>query len=236
MNFFKCQSSLTPLLNGLLLCLLMFAFLVQGMAHVGQKCFLSNFCRGKNTYCDNDSICRCLPDFPVLVSPHNCRKPRKYGAKCEFPEECSYHDKNSYCTQWPYRSICECLNDYIYNKEKEICVKVMSTREDRQSLVLPTILGISLAAACIMCCCLALWQFCLSRQSREDNRFLRRFRRNRQENTTNENERDVPSRYDDALPPYEMIIRENQMHSSVDELPPSYNEVMKQVEMEIKPK
>lgn len=235
MNFSTCQSA-SLFFQTLLFSLLVFAVFVQeGVSHIGQKCdSIFSFCRAKNSYCDDLNICRCLPEYPVNVTLHDCRKPRKYGTRCEYPEECSYHDNHSYCTQLPYRSICECLHDYIYSKEKEKCIKIQSTTGERQSLILPTILGISLAAACVMCCCLALWHFCQSRQPGEENRFLRRLSRNRQ-NNLNEN-RDVPSHYGDTLPPYEMIIRENELQAAVDELPPSYDDVVKQMELEIKQK
>ncbi|KFM81697.1 hypothetical protein X975_10366, partial [Stegodyphus mimosarum] len=50
----------------LLLIVLFFNSLPKGLSHVGQPCnAIFRICLASHSYCDDDNICRCKPDYPV---------------------------------------------------------------------------------------------------------------------------------------------------------------------------
>lgn len=149
----------------LLIFLFLASLIIGGRNQVGQPCKkllqgVIKICLARHSYCDENDICRCEPGYPVNISFSSCRKGRKYAEKCEFTEECYYYDPNSYCSQLPYRSTCECHNGFLYNESKKICIKVGGETPKPTNLVFPTAIGLSLAFASIICCCLVLWHVC----------------------------------------------------------------------------
>lgn len=144
--------------------LIIASLFIGGLNHVGQPCNrLIRLCLALNSYCDENNICRCKPDYPVNISLHSCRQGRSYSEKCDYTEECFYYDPNSYCSQLPYRSTCECHSGFLYNDLKKICVKIGGDNPKPANLVFPTAIGLSLAFASIICCCLVLWHVCKRR-------------------------------------------------------------------------
>lgn len=205
-------------------------------AHIGEPCRLLvlGFCFSSNSYCDQAGICRCKPEFPVNVSPHNCRKARQYGEKCSYSEECTYYDPNSYCTQLPYRSTCECHDEFRYDRAQKMCARI-SDQSDGPNMLLPTAVGVSLAMSTILCCCLAAWHVCRKRSNglwtQSCSRFVRS-RANSIPNTQSGSGDDCPGvllQAQDPLPTYEVAVSlqsQDDDQNSADELPPSYDDVM----------
>lgn len=54
---------------------------------------------------------------------HFCFLGKHYNEKCDYTEECSFFDPNSYCSQLPYRSTCECHTGFQYDEIKKVCDK-----------------------------------------------------------------------------------------------------------------
>ncbi|XP_076366519.1 uncharacterized protein LOC143255162 [Tachypleus tridentatus] len=198
-----------------------FCQIKDGVSHIGEKCFLSTFCRASNSYCDKEGICRCKPDYPIQVDPHKCKQGRRYGQKCEYTEECTYYDENSYCTQLPYRSNCECYIDFFFDPDKKLCLKFPEHEDSNRRLMLPTAVGFSLAFASVLCCCLALVHV-FRRRNMQRNCFSW-FQRNRTSSVQTEDQTTrLPTRVDN-LPSYEAVVSED----NVEEPPPVYEEAIK---------
>lgn len=224
-----CWSNFTTIVvkSLILFYLICILCLSEGLSHVGEKCLLYIFCKASNSYCDSSGICRCKAEYPVNVTPHDCRRGRRYGHKCQFSEECTYFDPNAYCTQMPYRSVCDCHPDLVYSEEKKLCVEVIPWKNNTQGVLLPSILGISLGIASLLCCCLAGWHCCQKHRFGGESSVFRHLTIRSRSNGNEGSRRSAQAPLSDALPPYEMIIRENDSHY-VDELPPTYEEVIKQ--------
>lgn len=193
----------------------------DGVSHVGESCILSVFCRGSNVHCER-GICRCKADYPIQVDSHKCKQGKKQGERCEYTEECTYYDDNAYCTQLPYRSTCECHTDYIYDASKGLCVKISETRNESSNLVLPTAVGLSLAFASVVCCCLALVHMC-RRQNSEGSGILW-FQGNRTNVAQTEEQHNTQLRAVDSLPSYDTVVH---VENAPEEPPPSYEEAVK---------
>ncbi|XP_013781733.2 uncharacterized protein LOC106466033 isoform X2 [Limulus polyphemus] len=194
-----------------------------GVSHIGEKCFLSAFCRASNSYCDKEGICRCNPDYPIEVDRHKCKQGSRYGQKCEYTEQCTYYDLNSYCTQLPYRSNCECHIDFFYDPDKKLCLKFPEHGDHNQKLMLPTAVGISLALASVLCCCLALVH--MYRRQNVERNYFSWFRINRTSSVQREEDQTtrLPTRVDN-LPSYESVVSVEDNH---EEPPPVYEEAIK---------
>lgn len=82
-------------------------------AHIGQPCALFDLCWPPNIhiYCDVDKICRCRPETPVIVGPHQCKRNKSHGDKCSSDQECIYSDNYSFCES----NLCNCIANYTYD-------------------------------------------------------------------------------------------------------------------------
>jgi len=92
--------------------------------HIGEPCnSLIGVCLpySDHVYCDNEKKCRCKPEYPVVIMPHTCKKPKSVGQRCSHPNECSFLDPNAYCTQTPYSSECRCHEGYKYSSDSKKC-------------------------------------------------------------------------------------------------------------------
>ncbi|XP_022249704.1 uncharacterized protein LOC106466033 isoform X3 [Limulus polyphemus] len=145
-----------------------------GVSHIGEKCFLSAFCRASNSYCDKEGICRCNPDYPIEVDRHKCKQVPEHG-------------------------------------------------DHNQKLMLPTAVGISLALASVLCCCLALVH--MYRRQNVERNYFSWFRINRTSSVQREEDQTtrLPTRVDN-LPSYESVVSVEDNH---EEPPPVYEEAIK---------
>ncbi|GIX83046.1 uncharacterized protein CEXT_640101 [Caerostris extrusa] len=216
----------------LLILLLLLNLISEGWNHVGQPCNkIFRLCLTSNSYCDKENICRCKPDYPVNVSLHSCRKGKLYSEKCDYTEECSYYDPNSYCSQLPYRSICECHTGFIFNEVTKICESVGKDTPKSSNLVFPTAIGGSLALASILFFCLVAWQVCKRQNARSRNFRRDTSSRSRYQSAYLESQGAVPSAptADETLPTYDTALS---LKISEDcEPPPSYDEVIGQAQL-----
>ncbi|RWS31567.1 uncharacterized protein B4U80_13592 [Leptotrombidium deliense] len=193
--------------------------------HIGQSCnALLRICLppSNQVYCDKDNVCRCKPEYPVQVTVHNCAKPRNYGDKCKYQEECAATDLNLHCTQSPYLSQCECKPGYIYNYNNKLCVKDDSSLSTIQnSLLLPSAAGLLILFLSVLCCCLLLWHtVCRKRQPRNSFDAGLRMRNRPVHSVESQSENRNSSDTTNAnLPSYDSVL--------YDETPPSYDEVIK---------
>ncbi|XP_015912656.1 uncharacterized protein [Parasteatoda tepidariorum] len=212
----------------LLLLLLFLNLISEGRNHVGQPCNkIFRICLASNSYCDEENICRCKPDFPVNISVHSCKKGKQYSEKCDYSEECSYYDRNSYCSQLPYRSTCECHAGFIYNEGDKACEKIGGEPPKPTNRVFPTVIGVTFAFASIFCFCLVIWQVC-KRQNLYPGIFGRSNVTSRSQYlpTSRDSQRPLPSapHLDEALPNYDTVLKNSEDHDP----PPSYDEVISQ--------
>lgn len=146
-------------------CLILFFLLAEG--HIGQPCnALLRMCLpwSGHMYCDDKNICRCRPDYPVQIGDHSCRKGRRVGERCTTLEECQHTDSNSYCTQTPFSSQCDCLTGFLHDKIKQKCVpegkfsrKPGSGSTAATSLLIPSAAGFIMACISLLCCCILVW-------------------------------------------------------------------------------
>ncbi|KAG8188976.1 hypothetical protein JTE90_010065 [Oedothorax gibbosus] len=183
-----------------------------------------------HSYCDKENICRCKPDYPVNISLHSCKKGKYYSEKCEYSEECLHFDPNSYCTQLPYRSTCECHNGFVFNEVSKLCEKFDKGSSKPSNHVFPTAIGGSIAFASIIFFVLITWQVC-KRQNIYDRVFARRNipERSHYLPTSQESQRTLPTApiMDETLPTYDTAL--SQKISEDCEPPPSYEEVIAHV-------
>ncbi|CAL1285192.1 unnamed protein product [Larinioides sclopetarius] len=216
----------------LLILLLLFNLISEGQNHVGQPCNkIFRICLSSNSYCDKENICRCKPEYPVNISLHSCKKGKQYSEKCEYSEECYYYDPNSYCSQLPYRSTCECHTGFIFNEVTRICESIGKEPPKTSNIVFPTAIGGTLAFASIIFFCLVAWQVC-KRQNVYSRVFSRRSAsiRSRYHSAYSEGSGPVPSAptADETLPTYDTALS---LKISEDcEPPPSYEEVIGQAD------
>ncbi|XP_054721427.1 uncharacterized protein LOC129231204 [Uloborus diversus] len=213
----------------LFIVVLLLSFIAQGHSHVGQPCnSVFRICLASHSYCDENNICRCEPEYPVNISLHSCKKGKQYSERCDYSEECSYYDPNSYCTQLPYRSICECHSGYAYNAFKKICDKVGGDTPKPTTLLFPTAIGLCLGFSGVLCCCMVAWQVCKRRDFRNNfDRHHSAIHTHYQD--SGENLRQIPSApppADETLPNYDTVL--TLKVSEDNDPPPSYEEVIGQ--------
>ncbi|PRD34916.1 UNVERIFIED_CONTAM: hypothetical protein NCL1_13129 [Trichonephila clavipes] len=159
-------------------------------------------------------------------------KGKQYSEKCEYSEECNYYDPNSYCSQLPYRSTCECHTGFIFNEVTKICESVGKDTPKSSNLMFPTAIGGCLAFASIIFFCLVAWQVC-KRQNMYSRIFSRRnvSARSHYHSTCMESQGPIPSApiADESLPTYDTALS---LKISEDcEPPPSYDEVIGQTSL-----
>lgn len=152
--------------------------LISVSGHIGQPCnpFLRATGRcypwSGHIVCAEDNICRCDPNYPVQIGDHLCKQGRRVGDRCSYLEECIHHDPNSYCTQEPFSSQCECLTGFEWSELKGKCVPETSGTRKRaptMSLLIPSAAGLMMACFSLLCCCLLLWHN-LCRNARAEGR------------------------------------------------------------------
>jgi len=222
--------------------ILLFTFMsIKVDCHIGEPCnSLLKMCFpvSPHIYCDSQNICRCKKEYPVVVGLHSCRQPKKIFERCSHPEECHYSDPNSYCTQTPYSSQCECLEGFIYDKYLNKCVDEPKPKKSNPALMIPTAAGFLMACFSLLCCCALIWHN-ICRKHDMPNRNPHQLpsqtnRRTRSQTETNrdlENRRNIPnislndSQATTHLPPYESVLI---LH---DEPPPSYEDAIKDSRM-----
>jgi len=207
------------------------ALSIKVFGHIGEPCnSLLKMCLPLSThmYCDANNICQCKSEFPVQVGAHSCRSARKVHERCSHPEECVYNDRNSYCTQTPYSSQCECHEGFVFDKTVNLCVEQKGGKPSSTVLIIPTAAGFLMACFSLLCCCVLIWHnVCRNTDTRPttQSHVSERARRNRTNDgfnrNMNNNNNDGIDSHLSPLPPYESVLI---LHS---EPPPSYEDAIK---------
>lgn len=92
----------------------------SSLAHIGQPCNLLGICWPPNLhiYCDDNKICQCRPETPVVVGPHQCKRNKSHGDKCSSDGECIFSDTNSICDS----NQCNCKSNFTYDPYIMKCI------------------------------------------------------------------------------------------------------------------
>ncbi len=227
-------------------------------AHIGEPCNALKICWPVNThmYCDSQNICRCKKEYPVVVGLHSCLQSRKVSERCSHPEECHYSDPNSYCTQTPYSSQCQCLEGFVYDRYEEKCVKGLYCRSicldinhiiwylcglesrtkkpSNTALMIPTAAGFLMACFSLLCCCALIWHNICRKQDIPNRNALQlssqtnRRSRNQTETNSRLNNRNISNIESQATTHLPPYESVLILH---DEPPPSYDDAIKDSRM-----
>ncbi|KAI1280680.1 hypothetical protein HDE_13675 [Halotydeus destructor] len=138
--------------------------------HIGEPCHsVLNTCFAgfqvlNRMYCDKDHICRCPSNYPVVIMPHTCKRAKKVGEGCSSPAECTTTDPNSFCSQSPLQSECQCHSGFSYNYVTEKCEKGAKAGSSRKTSVvslIPSAVAFLFACFGLFCCFVFVWHsFC----------------------------------------------------------------------------
>ncbi|XP_053208547.1 uncharacterized protein LOC128392538 [Panonychus citri] len=217
--------------------------------HVGQPCNIFGICwpPSIHIYCDDNHVCRCRPETPVIVGPHQCKRNKSHGDKCSTDQECIYSDNYSFCDS----NLCNCVTNYTYDP---YLMKCLHTSIQQRSSFNAFYTMLSSAALWIILllialfisipCCLAFLYHCVCyEKSTGDSNLCRdtsiRLRLaesgvnlNEEARECNGNMRNGGDGTRISLRHDELSSRQSYELSCLDEPPPSYDEACKRCQTE----
>ncbi|XP_025017153.1 uncharacterized protein LOC107364806 isoform X1 [Tetranychus urticae] len=219
----------------------------SSLAHIGQPCNLLGICWPPNLhiYCDDNKICQCRPETPVVVGPHQCKRNKSHGDKCSSDGECIFSDTNSICDS----NQCNCKSNFTYDPYIMKCIHASFQQRSSFGAFFTMLSSAALWVVLILIallisipCCLAFMYHCVcydnanteSSLYQESSIRLRLsetgFSNSDTTNTSNgaitdgENDARISLRNDDNS------TRQSYELSSFDEPPPSYDEACKRTQ------
>ncbi|XP_053209169.1 uncharacterized protein LOC128393072 [Panonychus citri] len=211
--------------------------------HVGQPCNILGICWPLNIhiYCDDNHICRCRPETPVIVGPHQCKRNKSHGDKCLTDQECIYSDNYSFCDS----NQCNCVTNYTYDPYMMKCLHIsaqqLSSFNAFYTMLSSAALWIIMLLIALFIsipCCLAFLYHCVCNEKPTDDSNLCQdssIGLRLAEIGANLNEDNMRNGGDStriSLRHDEVSSRQSYELSCLDEPPPSYDEACKRNQSE----